>query len=66
MDSLIKNLDKDDFKYLSGEFNSNKLDKATQKDLMLMTTWMVLKSSKNNCQAKKGIWLYSSLTVKKN
>ena len=31
MDSLIKNLDKDDFKYLSGEFNSNKLDKATQK-----------------------------------
>ena len=31
LDSLVKNLDKDDFKYFSPEFDSNKLDLVKQK-----------------------------------
>ena len=31
LDSLIKNLDKDDFKYLSQEFDNNVLDLVKQK-----------------------------------
>ena len=31
LDSLVKNLNKDDFKYLTQEFNRNKLDLVKQK-----------------------------------
>ena len=31
LDSLVKNLNKDDFKYLSQEFDKNKLDLVKQK-----------------------------------
>ena len=32
LDSLVKNLNKDDFKYLSQEFDNNKLDLVKQKE----------------------------------
>ena len=53
LDSLVKNLNKDNFKYLSQEFDKNKLDLVKQKDSILMNIWLNLKSLKNNCQAKK-------------
>ena len=36
LDSLVKNLDKDDFKYLSQEFDKNKLDLVNQNVFILM------------------------------
>ena len=36
LDSLVKNLNKDDFKYLIQEFDKNKLDKLSKKDFILM------------------------------
>ena len=32
LDSLVKNLNKDDFKYVSQEFDNNKLDLVKQKE----------------------------------
>ena len=36
LDSLVNNLNKDNFKYLSQEFDKNKLDLVKQKDSILM------------------------------
>ena len=36
LDRLVKNLSKDDFKYLSHEFDNNVLDLVKQKDFILM------------------------------
>ena len=38
LDSLVKNLGNDDFKYLSQEFDNNVLDLVKQKDFILMNT----------------------------
>ena len=51
LESLVKKLNKDDFKYLSQEFDKNKLDLV--KDFILMNIWLILKSLKKNYQAKK-------------
>ena len=59
LDSLVKNLGKDDFKYLCKVFDSNILD-LVKKDFILVNLWVVLKNSKKDCQPKK-----SSLTCKK-
>ena len=53
LDSLVKRLGKDDLKYLSQEFDRDVLDLVKQKDFILMSIWVILKSSKKNCQAKK-------------
>ena len=37
LDSLVKNLSIDDFKYLSQEFDNNILNLVNQKDFVLMT-----------------------------
>ena len=36
LDSLVKNLGKDNFKYLSQEFDNNVLDLVSKKDFILM------------------------------
>ena len=36
LDSLVKNLNKNDFKYFSQEFDNNVLDPVKQKDFILM------------------------------
>ena len=43
LDRLVKNLSKDDFKYLSHEFDNNVLDLVKQKDFILMNIWVILK-----------------------
>ena len=47
LDSLVKILVKFDFKYLSQEFDNNLLD------LVKQSVWAILKTLKNNYQAKK-------------
>ena len=37
LDNLVKNLGKDDFKYLSQEFDNNVLDLVKQKEFFLMS-----------------------------
>ena len=49
LDSLVKNLGKDGFKYLSQEFDTGVLDLVKQKSIL----WAVLKSLKENFIAKK-------------
>ena len=53
LDSLVKNLGKDNFKYLSQEFDNNVLDLVSKKDFILMNIWALLKSLKENYLAKK-------------
>ena len=52
-DSLVKTLNKDDFKYLSQEFDNNELDLVKRKYFFLMSIWLILKSLKNNYSPKK-------------
>ena len=64
LDSSVKNIGKDDFKYLSQEFDNYALDLVKQKKkCVLFNIWAILKSLKKNFQAKKSF--YSSLTGKK-
>ena len=53
LDSLDKNLNKDDFKYLSQEFDKNKLYLVKQKEFYLFEYMSVLKSLKKNYIAKR-------------
>ena len=50
----FKNVGKNDFKYLSYEFDSNVLDLVKQKPFYPLHIWVILKSVKNSYQAKKG------------
>ena len=59
LDSLVKNWAKDDFKYLSQEFDNNVLDLVKQKGSW---SWLLLKSLKNNYQAKKNFIVRSQVT----
>ena len=63
LDNLVKNLGKDNFKCLSQEFDGKLLDLLKQEnDFLLMSTWVVLKSSKKIPSRKR---FYSLLTGKK-
>ena len=53
LDSLVKNLDKDDFKYLSQEFDNNVLDLVKQKIFHPNEYMIDFKKLKKNCLAKK-------------
>ena len=53
LDSLVKNLGKEDFKYFSQEFDNNVLDIVKKKIFTLMNIRVILKSLKKNCLAKK-------------
>ena len=53
LDSLVKKLNKDDSKYLSQEFNRNKLDLVKQKGFYPYEYMTILESLKKNYQAKK-------------
>ena len=53
LDSSVKNLGKDDFKYLSKECDNNVLDLVKQKDFIIMSIWAIFRSLKNNYQPKK-------------
>ena len=53
LDSLVKNLGKDDFKYLSQEFDNNVLDLVKQKIFHLDEYTIDFKKLKKNCLAKK-------------
>ena len=48
LDSLVKNLGKDGFMYLSQEFNNNILHLVKQKGFILMRIWVILKSLRKN------------------
>ena len=52
-DSLVETLNKDNFKYLSQEFDNNVLDLVKRKYFFLMSIWLILKSLKNNYSPKK-------------
>ena len=64
MDSLVRNLGKDNLKYLSQEFNSNILDlvKKGKSDIILMIIWVVLKILEENFQAKKSFMVLWRVT----
>ena len=53
LDSLVKNLNKDDFKYLSQEFDNNLLDLVKQKGFYIYEYMSDLKSLKMNYLVKK-------------
>ena len=52
-DNLVRNLGKDDFKYVSKELDSKVLDFVKQKDFISMIKWMVLKNVKKDWIFKK-------------
>ena len=52
LDRLVKNLNKDDFKYLSQEFDNNVLSK---KDFILISIRLILESLKKNYLAEKSL-----------
>ena len=67
LNSLVKNVSKGDFKCLSQEFENNVLDLDKQKDFIVLIIWIILKSLKNNYQAKKGfivLWSVKTLVTK--
>ena len=53
LDTLVKNLNKDGFKYLSQEFDNNVLDLVKQKACILMSIWVFSKNISKNGLAKK-------------
>ena len=67
LNSLFKNVSKGDFKCLSQEFENNVLDLDKQKDFIVLIIWIIVKSLKNNYQAKKGfivLWSVKTLVTK--
>ena len=64
LDSLVKNLGKDDFKYLSQEFDNNVLDLVKQKTFHPYENMSNFEKFKEELPSKKKV--YSSLTGKKN
>ena len=56
--SLVKNLNKDDFQYLSKEFDKNKLDLVKQKGFYPYEYMADFKSLKKNYQAKKSFIIH--------
>ena len=63
MDSLVKNLNKDDFKYLSQEFNNNVLDLIKQKGFYPYEYMSDFKKFEEQLPSKENF--YSLLTGKK-
>ena len=63
LDSLVKNLDKDDFKYLSQEFDNNVLDLVKQKGFYPYDYMTDFRKFKEQLASKEKF--YSSLTSKK-
>ena len=63
LDSLVKNLNKDDFKYLSQEFDNNVLDLVKQKIFYPYEYMTDFLKFKEELPGKENF--YSSLTVKK-
>ena len=64
LDSLVKNLGKDDFKYLSQEFDNNVLDLVKQKAFYPYENMSNFEKFKEKLPSKKKV--SSSLTGKKN
>ena len=52
-DSLVKILNKDDFKYLSQKLGINVLNLAKQKEFYCINLWMISKSLKKNFKQRK-------------
>ena len=63
LDSLVKNLNKDDFKYLSQEFDKNKLDQVKPKGFYPYEYMTDFEKFKEKLQSEEKF--YSSLTGKK-
>ena len=63
LDSLVKNLNKDDFKYLSHEFDNNVLDLVKQKGFYLYKYMSDFEKFKEKLPSKERF--YSSLTDRK-
>ena len=64
MDSLVKNLAKDDFKHLSQEFDNNVLDLVKQRGFYSYEYLSDFKMFKEQLSIKEKF--YSSVTGKKN
>ena len=64
LESLVKKLNKDDFKYLSQEFDKNKLDLVKQKGFYPYAYMTDSEKFKEKLSSKEKF--YSSLTGKKN
>ena len=64
LESLVKKLNKDDFKYLSQKFDKNKLDLVKQKGFYLYEYMTDSEKFKEKLPSKEKF--YSSLTGKKN
>ena len=67
LDSLVKNLNENDFKYLSQEFGSNVLDLVKQKGLYPNEYRVIFKSLRKVYQAKKSFivhWLIEKSVTK--
>ena len=64
LESLVKKLNKDDFKYLSQEFDKNKLDLVKQKGFYPYEYMTDSEKFKEKLSSKEKF--YSSLTGKKN
>ena len=55
LDSLVKNIDKDDFKYLSQEFDQSKLDLIKQNEFYLFEFMADFKKLKEKLLGKKKV-----------
>ena len=55
LDNLVKNLDKDDFKYLSQEFDQNKLDLLKQNEFYPFEFMTDFKKFKEKLLSKKNV-----------
>ena len=64
LDSLVKNLNKDDFKYLSQEFDNNLLDLVKLKEFYHYVYMSDFEKFKKELTSKENF--YSSLTGKRN
>ena len=59
LDNLVTNLNKDDFKYLNQDFDSNVLDLVKQKGFYFYKYRVILKCLKKNCQVNKRFIVFS-------
>ena len=55
LDSLVENIDKDDFKYLSQEFDQSKLDLIKQNEFYLFEFMTDFKNLKEKLLGKKKV-----------
>ena len=66
LDSLVKKLNKDDFEYLSQEFDNNLLDRVKHEVFILMSIWVILKSLRRELPRKEKLLREKLMTENMN